>query len=118
MSDMSSAQPSSEVTSDDRLWALLSYLLTPLIPIIILLMEDKKSRPFIKAHYMQALVLGVVLIIADTVLGFILSFVLFLGCLIPLAHLALVIYYAIKANHGEYITIPVITDFVKNQGWV
>lgn len=24
------------ITSDDRLWALLSYLLTPLIPIIIL----------------------------------------------------------------------------------
>jgi len=101
------------VTSDDRLWALLSYLLTPLIPIIILLMEDKKSRPFIKAHFMQALVLGVVLFI----LGTILAFIPFINCVVPIAWLGVVIYYAIKANKGEYIEIPVITNFVKNQGW-
>jgi hypothetical protein len=48
-------QPMMEVTSDDKLWSLLAYVLTPLVPIIILLMEDKKNRPFIRAHNAQAL---------------------------------------------------------------
>ncbi|MBE2224333.1 MAG: hypothetical protein IAF02_22525, partial [Anaerolineae bacterium] len=30
-----------DVTADDKLWALLAYVLTPLIPIIIMLMADK-----------------------------------------------------------------------------
>jgi uncharacterized membrane protein len=104
--------PSSDITSDDKLWALLAYILTPVVPIIILLMEDKKSRPFLKAHYMQALVLGVVL----WVINFVLSFV-FIGCVTSVLTLILLIVYGIKANKGEYITIPVVTNFVKNQGW-
>lgn len=28
------------------------------------------------------------------------------------------IYWGIKAYQGEYVTIPVITDFIKKQGWV
>ena len=38
------------ITGDDKLVALLAYGLTPLVPVIILLMQDKKSRPFIRAH--------------------------------------------------------------------
>ncbi|MEN4010890.1 MAG: DUF4870 domain-containing protein [Chloroflexota bacterium] len=101
------------VTSDDRLWALLSYLLTPLIPIIILLMEDKKSRPYIKAHFMQALVLGIALIIFNTIM----AFIPIINCISPLVTLGLLIWLAVRANKGEYISLPVITDFVKNQGW-
>lgn len=101
------------ITSDDRLWALLSYLLTPLIPIIILLMEDKKNRPFIKAHYMQALVLGIVLVILNTIL----ALIPIVNCISPILTLGVVIWLAIRANKGEYINLPVITDFVKNQGW-
>jgi uncharacterized protein len=110
MSDQVS--PPTEITSDDKLWALLSYLLTPIVPIIVLLMEEKKSRPFIKAHYMQALVLGVVL----WVINFALSFI-FIGCITSILTLILVIYYGVQAYKGEYITIPVVTNFVKNQGW-
>ncbi len=101
-----------EVTSDDRLWALLGYIFTPLIPIIILLMEDKKNRPFLKAHTMQALVLGV----AEIVLGIILAFIPIVNCFAPLMWIINII-YALKANKGEYIEIPVITNFVKGQGW-
>jgi hypothetical protein len=54
-------QAGPEVTSDDKLWALLTYVFTPLVPIIILLMEDKKNRPFLKAHNAQALFLGIIL---------------------------------------------------------
>lgn len=104
---------SPESTSDDRLWALLSYLFTPLIPIIILLMQDKKDRPYIKSHTMQALVLGVALVIINTI-G---AFIPVLGCIFPIATLVLVIYYGIKAYRGENFDIPVITNFVKSQGW-
>jgi hypothetical protein len=41
---MSNQLPSSDVTSEDRLWALLAYILSPIVPIIILLIEDKKNR--------------------------------------------------------------------------
>jgi C4-dicarboxylate transporter len=60
-----------DITSDDKLWALLSYIFSPLIPLIMLLMEDKKKRPFIKFHAVQAIVLGVVEFILYAVLGWI-----------------------------------------------
>jgi uncharacterized membrane protein len=100
-----------EVTSDDRLWALLAYVLTPIVPIIILLMEDKKNRPFIRAHNAQALAWGLI----NVVIGSILSTFL---CGIPTLVLWVIgIFWGLKANQGEYVTIPVITEFVKNQGW-
>jgi uncharacterized protein len=110
---MSSQIGTPEVTSDDKLWALLSYLITPLVPLIVLLMEDKKSRPFIRYHSVQALAFGVVFYVIVTITSF-----FFIGiCIWPLGLIAL-IYWGIKAYQGEMITIPVITDFVKNQGWV
>jgi uncharacterized protein len=50
--------PTTDITNDDKLWSLLAYVLTPIVPIIILLMEDKKNRPFIRAHNAQALSTG------------------------------------------------------------
>ena len=50
-----------EITSDDKLWAALAYFFAPIISIVILLMDDKKDRPFIKAHNVQALVAGIVM---------------------------------------------------------
>mgnify|MGYP000932197495 CR=1 FL=1 len=110
MSDQFST--SSEITSYDKLWALLAYIFTPIIPIVILLIEDKKNRPFIKAHNAQALAFGVVAF----VINFALSFVMVGFCTAVLTF-GLGIYWGIKAYQGEYITIPVITNFVKNQGW-
>ena len=52
--------PPADVTSDDKLWSLLSYIFAPLVGLILLLMEDKKSRPFIKYHAVCSLVLGIV----------------------------------------------------------
>ncbi len=100
-----------DVTSDDKLWALLAYILTPIVPIIILLMEDKKNRPFLRAHDGQALAIGVVQVIllalSFTCITAILSLVLFIGQ----------IYWGIQAYNGKYVTIPWLTDFVKRQGW-
>ncbi|MEE9216008.1 MAG: DUF4870 domain-containing protein [Anaerolineales bacterium] len=98
------------VTSDDKLVALLAYVLTPLSPIIILLMEDKKSRPFIRAHNAQALIWGILIVlvsIVGVICLFVPSFLMW----------AIGVYWGIKAYQGEHVNIPVITDFVKNQGW-
>jgi uncharacterized membrane protein len=104
-----------DVTSDDRLWGLLAYLVSPLVPVLILLLEDKKNRPFLKAHNMQALLLGIV----EYILVGILSAVSFgiLGCIIWIAVLVINIMYGMKANKGEVFEIPVITNFVRQQGW-
>lgn len=102
-----SAQFSSDITSDDKLWAALGYIFSPIVPIILLLMEDKKNRPFIKFHAVQAIAAFVVIFILATVT---------LGCgsIIVLV----MFYWAYKAYQGEYVEIPVITNFIKNQGWV
>ena len=105
-------------TSEDRLWAALAYLFSPLAPIIILLLEDKKDRPYIKEHNVQALVYGIALYVMWSFIG--LLTLGFIGlCLIPIGIAASLyeIYLAYKAYQGESIEIPVITNFVKNQGW-
>jgi uncharacterized membrane protein len=99
-----SNQVNTEVTSDDKLWALLTYILSPLVPIIILLMPDKKDRPFLKAHNVQALILGIITIITS-------SFCI--GILVWIY----AIYCGIQAYQGKTVEIPVITNFVKGQGW-
>jgi uncharacterized membrane protein len=101
-----------QVTSDDKLWAALAYVFTPLVPIILLLLEDKKERPFIRAHNTQALVWGVVFYVIVTVTS---AFLIGL-CIWPLGFL-LQLWWAYKAYQGETIEIPVISNFVKNQGW-
>lgn len=107
---MNTNQFQGEVTSDDKLWAALAYAFSPLIPVIILLMADKKDRPFIKAHSVQALVLGIVVWIVATIIG---TFTCGIGFILWL----LMFYLAYVAYQGKTITIPVITDFVKKQGW-
>lgn len=102
----------SQATSDDKLWAALAYVFTPIVPIIILLMENRKNRPFIRAHNMQALVWGVIFYV---VVGITSAFLIGL-CLWPLG-LLLQLYWAYKAYQGNYVNIPVLTDFAKNQGW-
>ncbi|NLG73432.1 MAG: hypothetical protein GX495_15485 [Chloroflexi bacterium] len=102
----------SDVTSDDKLWAALAYIFTPLIPIIILLLEDKKNRAYIRAHNAQALAWGVVFYIIVTITS---PFVIGL-CIWPVGFL-LQLYWAYKAYQGELVNIPVLTDFVRNQGW-
>lgn len=101
-----------DVTQDDRLWALLAYIFTPIVPVIIMLMEDKKNRPFIRAHNAQALAWGIIIYAVSIITSFIL-----IGACLGLAGFILNIYWGIQAYQGKYVNIPVITDFVKKQGW-
>ncbi len=106
------------ITSEDKTWALLSYLFGIIFPIIILLMEDKKNRPFLKAHYPQALAYWIVVGILSAILGLVTFFIAGAGGIcIGLVAQVLAIIWGIKAYNGEYVNIPVITDFVKKQGW-
>ena len=100
-----SQAPMSDITQDDKLWAMLSYLL-PIIAIVVLFMEDKKARPYVKFSAVQSLVAAVaVSIIATVTLG--------CGGILGFAFL----WWAYQAYQGQDIRIPLITDFVRNQGW-
>ena len=93
-----------EITDNDKLWALLSFIFSPLIGIVVLLMEDKKNRPFLKYNAIVSIILGALWIVLSGI------------CIGPLFWIY-AIFLGIKAYKGEWVEVPVITDFVKNQGW-
>ena len=64
---------------DTKLWALLAYVLSPVVPIVILLVENMKNQSGLKPHTMQALVAGIAIIAVTFVLGVI----PIIGCLAP-----------------------------------
>jgi uncharacterized membrane protein len=104
----------SDITSDDKLWSALGYPI-PIIPIIVLLMEDKKNRPFIKYHAVQSLVFNValwviIMIITAVTFGF-------GGLCAPLIWLVS-LWPAWEAYNGKYVELPVISNFIKGQHWV
>jgi uncharacterized membrane protein len=102
---MSQAPVSPDVTSDDKLWAALGYVI-PLIAIVVLFMEDKKNRPYVKFNAVQSLVATVVLTILTTV-TFGCGGILFL----------VMLWWAYQAYQGQDVKIPMISDFIRNQGW-
>jgi uncharacterized membrane protein len=101
-----------EVSSDDRLWVVLCFLFTPLVPLVTLFMDTKKDRPFIKYHTIPTLILGIV----EGVIIALLSWIPVVQCIVPFIYIINII-YAIKANKGLYVDIPVITKFAQGQGW-
>lgn len=100
-----------DVTSNDKLLMALGYIFTPIVSIILLLMEGYKDRPFIKAHNAQALAIGVIQVILAAT-----SFTCITGVLWLVLFIAQ-LYWAYQAYQGQEVNIPFITDFVKNQGW-
>lgn len=109
---MSEQPMSSDISSDDKLWAALAYVFTPFVPVLLMLMENKKDRPYIRAHNAQALVWG----LAFWGIVTITSFLLIGLCLVPIGFLVQ-LFWAFKAYQGEEINIPVISNFVRGQGW-
>ena len=100
-----------DITADDRLWAALSWIpITPLWPIfaiVVLLLDDKKERPFIRYHAIMSIITGVILIPLS---------IITCGC----AALIYIVffYWAYVAYQGQIVEIPLVTDFARNQGWV
>jgi uncharacterized protein len=97
----------SDITQDDKLWALLSWLLWP-AALIALFMEDKKNRPFIKYNAVLSLAFAVVLYVLGTIT---------VGCLLVVGGIYGIV-LAIQAFQGQWVTVPVLTDFIKKQHWV
>jgi len=110
---MSNQLGSSDITSDDKLWAALGYPI-PIIPIIVLLMEEKKNRPFIKFHAIQSLIFNIalwvlIIIISTVTLGF--------GALCAPLLWLVTLWPAYDSYQGHYTEVPVITNFMEKQGW-
>lgn len=103
-----------ELTSDDKLWAMLGYMpfVGWIIAIVALIMEDKRARPFIKFHSIQSLILGVLNGLISGALS-----VVIIGACTGVAIMIYMIYLGIKAYQGETVSVPFLTDFIKNQGW-
>ncbi len=108
---MSEAPVNPEVTSDDKLWAALSYVFAPVVGIIMLLMEDKKARSFIKYHSVQSIAVSIIFLIVVPIVA---VFTLGCGSILYLV----MFWWAYKAYQGEMFEIPVVTNFIKGQGWV
>ena len=102
---MSQEPISPEITSDDKLWAMLSYLI-PIIAVVVLFMEDKKARPYVKFSAVQSIVATVVLTVISTIT---------LGCGSIL--FLVMLWWAYQAYQGQDVKIPMISDFIRNQGW-
>lgn len=105
---------SNDINDNDKLMAALSYPI-PIVAIIILVSEANKVRPFQKFHAVQAIAFWV----AVTVIGIVVSVVtLGIGTICFPVLWLVSLWPAYKSYQGEYMEIPVITNFIRNQGWV
>lgn len=125
-----------EANQDDKLIALLSYvtqIVIPLImPIIVLLSESSKKRPFQRYHAIQsmALMLLFIAIAAAATIGTgIIQIIPLIGqlvavlmlCLMPIGWFMAVIallYYGYQAFQGKRFAIPGLTSMLRDQGWI
>jgi len=105
-------QSTSSITSDDKLWAALGYPIF-IIALIMLFVEGKKDRPFIRFHAVQALALNIVLWVVILVL----SITVILAICDPILWLVM-LWPAILAYQGKYFEVPVLTKFLRDQHWV
>ncbi len=104
--------PENDISDNDKLMAALSYPVPIIISIIILLSETNKARPFQKFHAVQSLAYWIPLGIIGTVLSAV-------TCGLSFIIVWLISFWpAYKAYQGEYMELPVITDFIRKQGWV
>jgi len=133
---MSGALVDEEANGDDKLIVLLAYatqVLIPLVmPLIILLSESSKKRPFQRYHAVQSLALmllfmavGIAAIIGTAIVSIIpligWLFGIVVACLTPIAYLMGVIallYYGYQAYQGKRFAIPGLTSFLRDQGWL
>lgn len=125
-----------DADSDDRLIALLCYItqmVIPLVmPVLVLMSESSKKRPFQRFHAVQSLALVslfVLLSLLVTVGTAIISIIPVVGWLIGLTVLCLspiavlmgyfaMGYYGFQAYQGKRFGIPGLTSFLKDQGWL
>lgn len=102
-----------QITNDDKLWAALVYPI-PIVAILALLMEEKKDRPFVKFHAVQSIVFNVAIWVIIIILS---AVTLGIGAVCAPIVWLVTLWPAFDSYNGNYTEIPLITDFIKNQGW-
>jgi uncharacterized membrane protein len=102
------------ITADDKLWSAIGYLL-PIFAIIALMRDDKKERPFIKYHAVQAIALSIVLWALILIVS--IATFLFGSFCAPLFWL-LTLWPSFDAYKGNYTKIPYVTAIIKKRDWV
>jgi uncharacterized membrane protein len=121
MAENYTVPPAGDITDNDKLMAALSYPI-PIVAIIILLVQDMKSRPFQKFHAVQALaaniVLWVIVAVLSCILGLLTAFIGGLCGMVPLLLWIVTLYWAYQAYQGQYFEIPWLTQFLKKQSWL
>ena len=130
MSEMSQtptpAPMAPDVNDNDKLMALLAYLISPIVPAIILLSETNKARPYQKYHAVQALGLVVAEFVAAIVLCVVFTICTFvtaglgaiLNCLLFVVYVPQIYYAIIAYSQPKYFEIPVVTNFMIQQKWL
>lgn len=122
----------SDVNDNDKLMAALSYFLTPIVGIIVLLVDTMKARPYQRYHAIQSiglfvaeLIFYVLACVVTAVCGAILTATVILTpltiCLPLLFFLPIIpnIYYAYLAyTKPGYFEIPTLSKFMVQQGWL
>ncbi|MBX7215160.1 MAG: hypothetical protein K1X39_14205 [Thermoflexales bacterium] len=98
--------------SNTALYRLLAYLLSPIMPIIILISDSMKNDPVLKKDAVQSLAYAAVAFVVSMIL----TVTVILACLAIVLVIPPII-WAIQAYQGKDINIPVITDFCKKQNW-
>ncbi len=97
----SNLQPQEE---NDKILAAVSYIIAPIMSIIILV-TDMKNKPFLKYHAYQSLGFGVALIILYTILG-----ITVVGLCVAPVLLVAQFYFAYQAYSKGIFAIPLLTD--------
>ena len=133
---MHDATIDAEANQDDKLIALLSYvtqIMIPLImPIIVLLSESSKKRPFQRYHAVQSLALMLLFIAitaAATIGTGIIQVIPLIGQLVAAVDAVLdavgwfmaviaLLYYGYQAFQGKRFSIPGLTSMLRDQGWI
>ena len=105
---MDNLKLSSLPSEKDRWWAALSYVFSPILPIILLALFDLDDYPFLKEHIYQSLAVGILFLLSMPI---ILPSTLCIGSLFWL----IMPYWCLQAYMGQSITIPWVTEWVKNQ---
>lgn len=98
---------------DENIAALVSILFAPITSLIFFLIE--KDSKFVKFHALQSGILGVAILIANIVLGFIPVIGWIIMLILPLATFVLYIYMLIKAYQAEWFELPVIGKIAMDQ---
>lgn len=127
--DVSEPAGASDIPSpeadNDKTMAGLCYIITVIVPLIILFAEGYKNNKYLRYHALNSLGLCVAAVIFAVLLS-ILSLILGaifppLACLISLLYFAIFlpfIWYAIQAFQGKSFEIPYLTKFLRQQSWL